>query len=119
MNTALLVSYTDRHEPAIFADAPDVARRLSPDLPVFCFSAAALQERAKMLFECFPGEVTYAVKANPEAHVLATLASAGCKTWDVASIEEMNVVRSISAPARFHYHNPVKSRLEIREAYVR
>src|SRR5262245_28453978 len=72
-----------------------------------------------MFFECFPGKVTYAVKANPETHVLAALASAGCKTWDVASIEEMNAVRSISALARFHYHNPVKSRLEIREAYVR
>ena len=64
-------------------------------MPVFCFSATALQSRAALFIENFPGEVSYAVKANSN-HVLSTLAEAGCKVWDVASIEEMTAVRAAS-----------------------
>jgi ornithine decarboxylase len=109
----------DRQDPPHFLDAADVARRLAPDMPVFCYSAAALRGRAKLFMENFPGDVSYAVKANPSSHVLAALAEAGIAIWDVASIEEMRAVRSAAPGARFHYHNPVKSRSEIREAYAR
>lgn len=109
----------DRQDSPHFLNAADVARRLAPDMPVFCYSAAALRTRAKLFIENFPGDVSYAVKANPSSHVLATLAEAGIAIWDVASIEEMRAVRSATPGARFHYHNPVKSRSEIREAYAR
>jgi len=109
----------DRDDSPCFLDAADVARKLDPELPVFCYSAATLRARARLFIDRFPGEVSYAVKANSSAHVLATLAEAGISTWDVASVEEMRAVRSTSGAARFHYHNPVKSRSEIREAFVR
>lgn len=108
-----------RSEPPSFLDGAEVARKLDPDAPLFCYSAATLRARAALFKQGFPGEVSYAVKANPSAHVLATLAEAGIEIWDVASLEEMRAVRSISPAAEFHYHNPVKSRSEIREAYVR
>jgi len=119
MKHAPLLNFADRRDPAAFADAADVSRKLAPDFPVFCFSPASLLERTALFFENFPGEVAYAVKANPEPHVLSVLAEAGCKVWDVASIEEISAVRAVSPAAEFHYHNPVKSRLEIRESYVR
>jgi ornithine decarboxylase len=109
----------NRDQSPCFLDAGDVARKLAPDMPVFCYSGAALRARAALFMQGFPGEVSYAVKANPAPHVLETLAGAGITMWDVASLEEMAAVRSASRSARFHYHNPVKSRTEIREAYVR
>lgn len=103
--------------PAAYADAMDVARRLMPDRPVFCFDRSALAERAEAFIQGFPGEVSYAVKSNPAPEVLLTLAGAGLKIFDVASIKEIETVRHVAPRARLHYHNPIKARAEIAEAY--
>lgn len=100
-----------------YAHAGDVAKALNPDEPLFCFSASELNARAQQFIANFPGEVTYAVKCNPSAEVLATLAAAGIHTWDVASVHEMKSVSAATPKAVFHYHNPVKSRSEIEDAY--
>ena len=106
----------DRDDSPCFRDVADVALRLAPDMLVFCYSAATLRSRASLFVDNFPGAVSYAVKANASPHVLATLAEAGINVWDVASVGEMRQVRKVSPAARFHYHNPIKSRAEIREA---
>jgi ornithine decarboxylase len=100
-----------------FADAADVTRAVQPEEPVFCFSAAALTDRARAFLDGFPGEVAYAVKSNPGSHVLKTLAQAGIGVFDVASVEEMAEVRAVAPKAELHYHNPVKSRAEIARAH--
>jgi ornithine decarboxylase len=105
------------HEP-IYADAMAVARELAPEAPVFCFSAETLRATARAFIQGFPGEVSYAVKANSSRHVLETLAGAGLRVWDVASVQEMAMVRAVQPGAVFHYHNPIKSRAEIREAFA-
>ena len=101
------------------ADALDVARVMRPDEPVFCFSAAALEASYGAFREGFPGLVSFAVKSNPAPEVLGTLARAGLQHWDVASVHEMAAVQAVSPAADFHYHNPVKSRREIFDAYHR
>jgi len=63
--------------------------------------------------------VSYAVKSNPAAEVLQALSDSGVDHWDVASVQEMEGVARIGRKAVFHYHNPVKSRAEIRDAYVK
>ena len=103
--------------PAVDDDAMAVARHLQPEEPVFCFSADALRAKLRLFQDGFPGLVSYAVKSNPSREVIATLADAGLSHWDVASVQEMALVRSISPHAVFHYHNPVKSRREIIDAY--
>jgi ornithine decarboxylase len=45
------------------------------------------------------------------------LADAGITAWDVASVHEMAMVGKVAPNARFHYHNPVKSRREITDAF--
>ena len=100
-----------------FANAADVAQRLAPEDPIFCFSAEKLKARAKRFLDGFPGEVAYAVKCNSGAHVLAALGEAGMTMFDVASVHEMRSVRESVAGAHFHYHNPVKSRREIADAF--
>ena len=102
---------------ALPADAAAVSALLQPDEPVFCFSATALAARAFQFTKNFPGLVTFAVKSNPSVEVIRTLAGNGITSWDVASVHEMKLVREISPTAHFHYHNPVKSRREIEDAY--
>jgi ornithine decarboxylase len=99
------------------ADAAALSALMQPDEPVFCFSASALAARANQFTKNFPGLVTFAVKSNPSVEVIRTLAASGISSWDVASVHEMKLVRGVSPLAHFHYHNPVKSRREIEDAY--
>jgi ornithine decarboxylase len=100
-----------------FEDAADVALSLAPEAPIFCYSAEIVHSRARSFLTGFPGEVAYAVKANSDPDVLLTVAACGIDTFDVASVEEMALVRSLVPHAVLHYHNPVKSRSEIAKAY--
>jgi ornithine decarboxylase len=100
-----------------FKSAAEAARELQPDAPLFCFSADQLRERAEMFLKGFPGEVTFAVKSNPSPLVIKTLSEAGIRAWDVASVHEMALVAKTVGPQRFHYHNPVKSKREVDEAF--
>lgn len=100
-----------------FKDAAAVAQELQPDVPMFCFSAAQLRDRAQIFLKGFPGEVTFAVKSNSSAEVIKVLAETGIRGWDVASVHEMAMVGKVVKNPRFHYHNPVKSRREISDAF--
>lgn len=100
-----------------YADALAVAQVLQPEEAVFCFSEQALRERLALFTAGFPGTTSFAVKSNPSKEVAAAFAAAGLKHWDVASVHEMRLVASVTADPHFHYHNPVKSRREISDAY--
>lgn len=98
-------------------DAPaQFAVASQPEAPVFCLSPAVLAATAQRFITGFPGLVTYAVKANPEPAVLRALIQAGVSAFDVASPEEIRLVRALAPEAPMHYHNPVKGRGEIRMA---
>lgn len=104
-------------QPTGYRDACDVARVLRPDAPVFLFSPSALATCLEAFVAGFPGQVTYAVKANSSKEVLKALVAAGLKTFDVASVAEVEAVSRVALGSRLNYHNPVKSRSEIAEAY--
>lgn len=87
-----------------------------PDYPAFLFSERELRHCADTFHKGFDGLVTYAVKANPADHVIAVLADAGVTAFDVASPNEMELVRRIAPKAALHYNNPVKSGREIMAA---
>ena len=97
------------------ADPGAWLRRNTPDAPVFFFRPATLQATAQRFLRGFPGAVTYAVKANPAPCVLDNLVAAGLRTFDVASVPEMQAVRAACPDAALHFHNPVRSRAEIAE----
>ena len=100
-----------------FPDSPaDLLRRGAPEGPVLCFCPAVLRETAQTFLDGFPGEVTYAVKANPEPAVLENLAAAGIGAFDVASPAEIDLVRTVAPGAGLHYNNPVRSGAEIARA---
>jgi ornithine decarboxylase len=100
-----------------FESAAAAAHDLQPDAPLFCFSAEQLRQRAQVFISGFPGEVTFAVKSNSSPQVIKVLDETGIKAWDVASVHEMAMVAKEVRKPVFHYHNPVKSRREIMDAY--
>lgn len=62
-------------------------------------------------------DVFYAVKANPSRWVIEALVEAGVAGFDVASLAEIELVRSVSENARLAFMHPVKSRGAITKAY--
>jgi ornithine decarboxylase len=108
-----------RTAPHGYADAAEFAHVEAPEAPVFCFSSRVIEEQATAFLRGFPGEVAFAVKSSPSEHVIAGLHRAGIRVWDVASVQEMELVSGTAGSPVFHYHNPVKSVAEIRAAYTR
>ncbi|MEN8684129.1 type III PLP-dependent enzyme [Marivita sp.] len=87
-----------------------------PDDPLAILRPQVLQRTAHSFLRGFPGQVSYAVKANPALDILHSLVGAGVSTFDVASIAEMHAARQAMPNARLHYHNPVRSLSEIAQA---
>jgi ornithine decarboxylase len=65
----------------------------------------------------FKGDVLYAVKANPSPWVIRALADQGVRSFDVASIPEIELVAEHAPGARMAFMHPVKSRKAIGQAY--
>ncbi len=100
-----------------YRDSKHVAATTGLEQPILCFSPPALSAQAKLFIDGFPGEVSYAVKANPCEQVISRLAGDGMRVFDAASIVEMEAIARICNDAVIHYHNPVKSRAEIATAW--
>ena len=100
----------------IWANPSEFLRVNEPETPVMFFSPAVLQSAARRFIDGFPGLVTYAVKSNPDPVIIENLAAAGVRGYDVASPEEIRLIRSLAPGAALHYNNPVRARAEIRAA---
>ena len=101
---------------AVWENPAEIIRRLTPEHPVMVFAPTVLQQRARQFIAGFPGLVTYAVKSNPAEAVIQNLTSAGITGFDVASPVEIDLIGRLAPGAARHYHNPVRSRAEIRHA---
>lgn len=92
---------------------------LRPAEPLLCLRPATIAGAARRFTRCFPGDVLYAVKCNPEPRVLAALGAGGVRHFDCASIAEIRVVRKLLPGAEVHFMHPVKARPAISEAFHR
>ncbi len=101
----------------IHPDASAVVRALAPDEPVILNRPHAAHRAARFFAEKFPGRSLYAVKANPSPDLLRVLWASGITHYDVASIAEVRLVRSILPQAVLCFMHPVKTASAIREAY--
>lgn len=88
-----------------------------PDLPVHCVRPHAARTAAKWFLDHFPGDVLYAVKANPHPQILDAVYAAGVRWFDVASLPEIEAVAARFPEARLAFMHPVKARSAIRRAY--
>ncbi|MEO1251184.1 MAG: type III PLP-dependent enzyme [Pseudomonadota bacterium] len=102
---------------ANYKDATHVARLEKPSQPVFCLRPEAAARAARWFIDTFPGTSFYAVKANPSPWLLRALNDAGVNAFEVASITEVRLVRSLFSQAEIAFMHPVKAEESIREAY--
>ena len=95
----------------------DLVRERSPERPVALVRPRSVSVAARWFQDNLKADVFYAVKANPSRWVIETLVEAGVTGFDVASLAEIELVRSVSADARLAFMHPVKSRGAITRAY--
>ena len=95
----------------------DLVRERSPERPVALVRPRSVSVAARWFQDNLNADVFYAVKANPSRWVIETLIEAGVTGFDVASLSEIELVRSVCADARLAFMHPVKSRGAITRAY--
>lgn len=86
--------------------------------PVLSVDLCVVGWAHRVLRRALPGvALYYAVKANPDPAVLATLAAQGCR-WDVASPAELEAVLAVDPdPEHVSYGNTVKKSVDIAAAH--
>lgn len=99
-----------------FESVCDHLRTTQPVNPVLCHRPHAAARSARWFLENFPGDVLYAVKANPAPLILDTLYSSGIRHFDIASLNELKLVHHYSG-ARLYCMNTVKHPEHIRQMY--
>lgn len=94
-----------------------LATALRPATPVTLVRPHAAARAARFFTEKFPGLAMYAVKANPSPDLIQVLWDNGISHYDVASINEVRLVRGLLPEATLCFMHPVKSPEAIAEAY--
>ena len=94
----------------------DLVRERSPERPVALVRPDVLAVAARWFQDNFKGDVFYAVKANPSGWAIRTLAEQGVRSFDVASVPEIELVAEHAPGSRLAFMHPVKSRTAIRRA---
>ena len=102
-----------------FKSVGELVKQLRPDKPVYCIRRNSIFSASNFFQKKFPGKILFAVKTNPHPEVIKTIIRSGINQFDVASIEEIKVVRKFSQTAKCSYMHTVKSRENISEAYFK
>jgi ornithine decarboxylase len=91
-----------------FASALKAIETLKPTVPLYLVHPEKFATAAKQFLDGFPGDVLYAVKANPHPVALRQLWDAGIRHFDTASLGEIEAVRSLCPDAICHFMAPVR-----------
>ena len=102
-----------------FKSVDKLVNQLKPTEPVYCIRRNSINIASKFFQNKFPGKILYAVKTNPHPLVLKTIVESGINNFDIASIKEVEAIRSVSPDAKCSYMHTVKSKESINEAYFK
>ena len=100
-----------------FTDVNELVNTLKPDFPVYCIRPESIKTSTQFFKNNFPGKVLYAVKTNPDRNVLSHIINNGIENFDAASINEIQLIRSLKPDAHIYFMHTIKSRNDIAEAY--
>ena len=100
-----------------FKDVNELVNTLKPDYPVYCIRSESIKTSTEFFKKKFPGKVLYAVKTNPNEKVLKQILSNGINHFDVASINEIKLIKKLKPDAKLFFMHTIKSRENIAEAY--
>ena len=102
-----------------FKSVDKLVNQLKPTEPVYCIRRDSINIASKFFQNKFPGKILYAVKTNPHPLVIKTIVESGINDFDIASIKEVEAIRSVSPDAKCSYMHTVKSKESINEAYFK
>ena len=105
------------HEMQKFNSVNELVITIRPVDPIYCIRPNSIKSACSWFKSNFPGQILYAVKTNPNEEVIKYIGEGGINRFDVASINEIKLIKKILPKARSYYMNKVKSREHIKEAY--
>lgn len=100
-----------------YTSSDSAVKHLQPEQSLYVYRPHALKRATEFFVSRFRGRILYAVKTNPDEHVLKDLWAAGVRAFDAASLHEVAMVRGLFPEADIYFMHTVKSRHAIREAY--
>ena len=100
-----------------FNSVDEMVNTIRPVDPVYCIRPNSIKLACSWFKQNFPGQILYAVKTNPNKKVIKFIGESGVNKFDVASINEIKLIKKILPKARAYYMNTVKNREHIKEAY--
>ena len=100
-----------------FKDVNELVNELKPDYPVYCIRPESIKKSTKFFKDNFSGKILYAVKTNPNEKVIKQVISNGIKDFDVASLNEIKLIKKIKSDANLYFMHTVKSKENISSAY--
>ena len=100
-----------------FSTVDNLIKTIQPINPVYCIRPNSIKSACTWFKNNFPGKILYAVKTNPNERVIKYIHDSGIEQFDVASINEVKLIKKLFPDARTYYMNTVKSREHIKEAY--
>ncbi len=100
-----------------YTSADSAVKHLQPEQSIYTYRPHALKRATELFRSKFRGKILYAVKTNPDEHVLKDLWASGIRQFDAASLHEVAMVRNLFPEAEIYFMHTIKSRHAIREAY--
>jgi len=100
-----------------FNSVDELVNAIRPVDPIYCIRPNSIKSASSWFKSNFPGKILYAVKTNPNEKVIKYISESGINRFDVASINEIKLIKKIFPNAHAYYMNTVKSRKHIQDAY--
>jgi len=100
-----------------FNSVDELVNTIQPVDPVYCIRPHSIKAACSWFKNNFPGKVLYAIKTNPSEKVIKYIGECGINHFDVASINEIKLIKKVLPQAKAFYMNTIKSREHIKEAY--
>jgi len=100
-----------------FNSVDELVNTIRPVDPVYCIRPILIKSACSWFKNNFPGQILYAVKTNPNEKIIKFIGENGINKFDVASINEIKLIKKIFPNAHAYYMNTIKSREHIKEAY--
>lgn len=117
MDNKFTALYAHTKKVQVFGSLMEAVEKLRPSKPLYVFNPAVIQKTAREFVKTFPGQALYAVKTNPDAIAIDAMKKGGVQAYDVASLDEIMLVKSRDPSAHLYFMHPVKAPEDIRAAY--
>ena len=100
-----------------FSNVNELVNTLKPVNPIYCIRPETIKNSIRIFKDKFPGKVLYAVKTNPNEYVLKHIIKSGIDRFDVASINEVKLIRKLNPKSKLYFMHPIKCREDIASSY--